>query len=122
MLQLLDFGRIKRYTQILMNTFINFCVYRFKPSPLQPQTERIDAVSPVQQTKKCCANFCCNEFEDDNAEWITVIQNKRHHRFCSIDCQNEFLDDPSMIGCYSPPQIEPKDETNTDLPVLQLDT
>jgi hypothetical protein len=120
-LQLLDFGRIKRICDELMNTFINFCVYRFKPSPLQPQTEIIDTVSPVQETKKCCANFCCNEFEEDNMEWITCIHNKRHHRFCSIDCQNEWLADPSQIGSWSPP-MHTKDETNTDLPVLQLET
>ena len=100
----------------IMNSFIDFCLYRFKP----PNIDQQPHVSPVQQTKKCCANFCCNEFEDDNAEWVTCIHNKRHHRFCSIACQNEWLDNPSMVGCYSPPQIEPKDETNTELPILQL--
>ena len=102
-----------------MNTIFEFCMYRFKLSPLQPQTETA-TTSPVQQPKKCCANFCCNSFRDDNAKWITCIHNKRHHRFCSIDCQNEWLADPSQIGSWSPP-MQTKDETNTDLPVLQLD-
>ena len=109
----------------IMNSFIDFCIYRFKPHNIDqqpPVSSEQTHVSPVQQPKKCCANFCCNEFEDDNAEWVTCIHNKRHHRFCSIACQNEWLDNPSMIGCYSPPQIEPKDEANTELPVLQLDT
>jgi hypothetical protein len=117
----IGFVCIKRIRDDLMNTLFEFCIYRLKPSPLQPQTETT-ATSPVQQPKKCCANFCCNEFEEDNMEWITCIHNKRHHRFCSIACQNEWLDNPSMIGCYSPPQIEPKDEANTELPILQLDT
>ena len=109
----------------IMNSFIDFCIYRFKPQIIDqqpPVSSEQTRVSPVQETKKCCANFCCNEFEDDNMEWVTCIHNKRHHRFCSIACQNEWLDNPSMVGCYSPPQIEPKDETNTELPVLQLDT
>ena len=80
-----------------MNRFLEFCIYRFKPpSPQIP-------VSPVQKKKKCCANFCCNSFDNRNAEWVTVIHDQRQHRFCTIDCKNEWLNDPSQIGSWSPP-------------------
>ena len=105
-----------------MNRFIEFCIYRFKPpsppTPVSPESPE-SPVSPVPK-KKCCANFCCNSFDDGNAaEWVTVVHHQRQHRFCTIDCKNEWLNDPSQIGSWSPPLQS--QEFEDVVPDLQID-
>ena len=83
-----------------MNSFLDYCISRFK-TPAETPT----SVSPIHSPpKKCCANFSCNEFEHDKSKWVVkVIHNKRPHYFCSVDCKNDWLNDPSQIGSWSPP-------------------
>ena len=95
-----------------MNIFLDYCIYRFK-TPAETPKNVSPHHSPIQsclgtrlRQKKCCANFSCNEFEHDKSKWtVKVIHNKRPHYFCSFACKNDWLNDPSQIGSWSPPLI-----------------
>ena len=99
---------------IVMNSLLDFCIYRFKsPNGLDNGIKIVEVSSPQQKAYKCCANFCCNSFQNEVVSWsIHLSINNRIHSFCCIACKNEFLSDPSSIGCYSP-VVQAKDEPET---------
>ena len=99
-----------------MNAFLNYCVYRAQPKEKTPPS------SPIPPAIKCCANFNCNSFADEDSNWLKLTYSQKHHYFCTEYCKNDWLNDPSQIGSWSPPTEPEKEKTEKEniIPVLQL--
>lgn len=53
-----------------------------------------------------CSNMSCNNHTEKRSNWKRVTHTDKKYYFCSDDCHNDWLDDPSQIGSWSPSSTE----------------
>ena len=103
-----------------MQGFFDYCYNTATRSSISKQT--IDPpASPkgISVTEYNCCNLCCLNQTTTLRTWKHVKYHKKRLYFCTEDCWQQWINCPSQIGSWSPPEL-PKEQLQ-EIEAFELD-